>query len=261
MTPQHVQLHRLLVLVSPMMRGPDVVQVQRDLRRHHGTPGPIDGVYGPATVHAVRVFQRSHRLEPDGVVGPHTWAALVDRKAAAPGPAAPPAAERLGEAAVEWMIRHVDIGEHPPGSNHNVITEEFKLGDVAWCAETVSLAFKHAEGVVLGKSLADRGHPPAGYWPGRGFAFVPYLEAWAKLCGFWLGRSAPIRGDVIFYQWPGTREADHVGMVTGSLASSTVPTVEGNTSDNLLTQRRSWDASVLGIARIRAHTPQGVSIR
>ena len=45
--------------------------------RHHGLyPGPIDGVQGPKTVRAVRVFQRRHRLAVDGLAGPRTRAAL-----------------------------------------------------------------------------------------------------------------------------------------------------------------------------------------
>lgn len=40
-------------------------------------PGPIDGQRGPRTVHAIKEFQRSAGLIPDGVVGPLTSAALA----------------------------------------------------------------------------------------------------------------------------------------------------------------------------------------
>ena len=35
-----------------------------------------DGIFGAGTEAAVREFQRSHALVPDGIVGPKTWAAL-----------------------------------------------------------------------------------------------------------------------------------------------------------------------------------------
>jgi peptidoglycan hydrolase-like protein with peptidoglycan-binding domain len=35
-----------------------------------------DGVFGPVTSRAVKRFQRRHRIEVDGIVGPATWAAL-----------------------------------------------------------------------------------------------------------------------------------------------------------------------------------------
>ncbi|TEB16038.1 N-acetylmuramoyl-L-alanine amidase CwlA precursor [Pelotomaculum sp. FP] len=38
--------------------------------------GGIDGIYGPKTVNAVRLFQQSHNLIVDGIAGPQTKAAL-----------------------------------------------------------------------------------------------------------------------------------------------------------------------------------------
>ena len=36
-----------------------------------------DGDFGPATEAAVKAFQRRNDLEPDGIIGPETWAALL----------------------------------------------------------------------------------------------------------------------------------------------------------------------------------------
>jgi peptidoglycan hydrolase-like protein with peptidoglycan-binding domain len=49
-----------------------VREVQLSLRRLGYPPGPIDGLFGPLTEHAVLAFQRTHALEADGIVGPRT---------------------------------------------------------------------------------------------------------------------------------------------------------------------------------------------
>ncbi len=58
-------------------RGAAVVELQRKLAAHGFSPGPMDGVLGPGTEAAVKSFQKSKGLVPDGVVGPKTWAALA----------------------------------------------------------------------------------------------------------------------------------------------------------------------------------------
>ena len=51
-------------------RGELVKQLQRKLRVDP------DGIFGPATEAALRQFQRDNALVPDGIVGPRTWATL-----------------------------------------------------------------------------------------------------------------------------------------------------------------------------------------
>jgi GH25 family lysozyme M1 (1,4-beta-N-acetylmuramidase) len=54
----------------------------------HGATVDVDGDFGPATRTAVVSFQSAHGLEPDGIVGPNTWQALVTTvQAGATGPA------------------------------------------------------------------------------------------------------------------------------------------------------------------------------
>ena len=44
----------------------------------------VDGDFGAITEAAVRAFQESHGLTPDGIVGPLTWSALEAADVAAP---------------------------------------------------------------------------------------------------------------------------------------------------------------------------------
>jgi peptidoglycan hydrolase-like protein with peptidoglycan-binding domain len=56
--------------------GPAVRRLQRALGRSGESPGLIDGGFGRNTDRALRAFQRSRGLDPDGIAGPRTWDAL-----------------------------------------------------------------------------------------------------------------------------------------------------------------------------------------
>jgi len=56
--------------------GPEVSELQQKLRQHGFATGNADGTFGAATRSALRAFQKSIGLEPDGVVGPRTALAL-----------------------------------------------------------------------------------------------------------------------------------------------------------------------------------------
>lgn len=56
-----------------------MLQLQKDLIRHCAdlTADFADGLYGPVTETALRRFQTSYGLTPDGVLGSQTVAALA----------------------------------------------------------------------------------------------------------------------------------------------------------------------------------------
>lgn len=58
-------------------RGPEVVELQKLLIKA-GFKIDADGIFGPGTKHAVENFQSAHQLDPDGLVGALTFAALRD---------------------------------------------------------------------------------------------------------------------------------------------------------------------------------------
>jgi peptidoglycan hydrolase-like protein with peptidoglycan-binding domain len=64
------------VTLQPGAYGPQVRELQRELRQRGYNPGPIDGVYGAQTARAVRQFQREEGLRIDGVAGTETLTAL-----------------------------------------------------------------------------------------------------------------------------------------------------------------------------------------
>ena len=53
------------------------IRTIQHLLRAHGTPVCVDGIFGPGTALAVRAFQQANHLMVDGVVGSHTWRALI----------------------------------------------------------------------------------------------------------------------------------------------------------------------------------------
>src|SRR5438552_663664 len=50
-------------------RGSEVRHMQKQLAVLGFRPGPIDGIFGPHTEAALKAFQRSRGLAPDGVFG------------------------------------------------------------------------------------------------------------------------------------------------------------------------------------------------
>jgi Putative peptidoglycan binding domain/CHAP domain len=246
---------RLLYLTSPELHGLDVQHVQLELRRHGHPPGPINGRYDASTAAAVRAFQRGHRLHVDGVVGPKTLEELRETRAQEHREHLP-GREPAGVQALAWMLERLGMTENPADSNRCPITAEFGLIG-PWCMMTVSLAFKHGASLILG----DQTPTPWGFWSGRGFAYVPAFEAWAKTRGYWRGKATPAAGDVACYDWNGDSVPDHVGIVKRYLGGGQFDAAEGNTAigndsnGGELMLRRRYMTDVVGFARITRHQP------
>lgn len=68
---------RMLYLRSPMTRGDDVTELQQRLGSLGFDAGYVDGIFGPDTQAAVRLFQHNQGVNPDGMVGAETVAALA----------------------------------------------------------------------------------------------------------------------------------------------------------------------------------------
>ncbi len=66
-----------LKIVRSGSRGPYVELLQLALTRAGFLSSEIDGVFGRLTFEALRRFQTSHGLAPDGIAGPLTWRALT----------------------------------------------------------------------------------------------------------------------------------------------------------------------------------------
>jgi hypothetical protein len=63
-------------LVALNSTGPNVAEVQCLLRRHHLSPGDVDGYFGKRTEAQVKTLQQQDHVSPDGIVGEQTWSLL-----------------------------------------------------------------------------------------------------------------------------------------------------------------------------------------
>jgi peptidoglycan L-alanyl-D-glutamate endopeptidase CwlK len=63
--------------------GPDVLTLQSTLKQLGFDPKGVDGIFGAGTEAAVKAFQQSKGLTPDGIVGPNTTAAMQANAAVA----------------------------------------------------------------------------------------------------------------------------------------------------------------------------------
>jgi peptidoglycan hydrolase-like protein with peptidoglycan-binding domain len=204
---------RTLTLVSPMMRGKDVITAQRKLiRGKFLRAGQADGVYGPETS---RASARAHwELGfPPALAQSTAYGAGLDRTLTRwladeelPDAYAKRRKARLaqhgkvGVDALNWLRGHVGETESPPGSNR-VSWASTWYGIIGpWCAMGVTRSR-----VEAGSKVFIRG---------RYYAYVPYIVADATYARRGLRKTfRPQRGDLVCFDYDGGGIFDHVETV------------------------------------------------
>ena len=85
-----------MISLSLGSHGDEVRRVEQRLKDVGLYTGAIDGAFGGGVQSAVKAFQKSRDLPPDGIIGPRTWALLLpgDEPPAAPSLASQPLAQR-----------------------------------------------------------------------------------------------------------------------------------------------------------------------
>lgn len=236
-----------LRLTSPLMTGTTVLDLQQRLKALGYAPGRLDGVFGDATAGATRAFQRDAGLVVDGVVGPDTREALKKATApASPGPQRVPSA--AGVRALGVAKGEVGTKERPAGSNKTRYGRWFGVDGVKWCNIFVSYCFSEGAGVVLCAGSHADGVGP------RGCAYVPTTLAWLRTEGYWIGRTEPLAGDIVVYDFGAGPH--HIGIVEADLGGGRFTAIEGNTavgadSDGGEVMRRDrYLTQVVGFGRI-----------
>lgn len=147
----------------------------------------------------------------------------------------------MGTAAgmIAEMRKLIGLGEE--AENHNRLTdwyadrhgEQYRV--CPWCDIAVSYA----------ATMSGNGHIGEFAWT------VAHAGAFRD-AGRWRPGTAGVRpGDIVFFDWGGTREIsriDHVGVVEAVHFDGTVTTIEGNTDNQCLRRRRS-PAVIAGYGR------------
>jgi hypothetical protein len=211
---------RTLHLTSPRLTGDDVREVQARLEQLGYPVGGVDGVFGPGTAEAVRLFQRDVTLQADGVVGPATRRALADVDM---NGGASVGSSTAGLLALREAQRHLGVRESPPNSNCTPFGRWFGVDGVKWCNIFVSYCFGEGANYTI-----CSGHTGAGVYA-RGCTYVPTTEAWLRATGMWVGRVAPLPGDIAIFNWDGGAP-DHIGIVEENLGEGRFACIEGNTA-------------------------------
>lgn len=221
----------------PTTVGNPTYQVQKALAGLGFPPGPLDGIPGARTTQAVRNYQMSRKLAPDGIVGPKTLAALqrdgyriVSLQLAETGYLAHRA--NVGTPLTPWMdIARANLGvaeivgpKHSPiimgwiqELGAKVLGIDVKDDETPWCGTFAAMC--------ISRSLPNEALP----------AIVVRASSWSK---FGVPLVKPSPGAVMVYTRDG---GGHVGFYVG----------EDATHDHIIGGNQSNKVSQMRIAKSR----------
>lgn len=207
--------------------GPSVKRVQEWLTlRGHGVQ--TDGAFGPATQAAVRHFQASQQLEPDGIVSPRLFALLASPMRAALAPIEP-AGRDLGAMIVAYAQQHLACAPREVGgANRGPWVRLYMDGNEGptwrWCAGFACMCVEQAS-AALHLTM-----------PLRPTFSCDLLAASAVQRGLFVDgdrENTPslVRPGWLFLVRRARRDWKHVGIIVATEGES-FETIEGNTNDD-----------------------------
>lgn len=214
-----------------------VLAVQRRLNRVGCGPIDEDGVFGPQTAAAVKLFQArfpdldGQPLKVDGMVGAVTWGALYGAPAA--GVATRASGALLG-AAVKFAVSQIGVMEKPLGSNRGPEVDRYlkaagidpAQGSFPWCAAFVYFCFHEAAQALGRKNPVIRTAGVLDHWQRAGETGIARISAAQAHM-----HEALIRpGHIFIIDTGDPGGAGHTGLVE-SVAAGKLVTIEGNTND------------------------------
>ena len=121
----------------------------------------------------------------------------------------------LAEKIIETALAEIGVKESPANSNRQKYGKEYGVNGTAWCCQFVWWVFKHAGAAAL-------------FYGGKKTAYCPTLMQYYKDKGQIVKKDFK-PGDIIFFDFNGNGQPDHVGIVERVVGNS-VYTIEGNTA-------------------------------